>query len=80
MNFNNSTLLISGGPGSFGNAVLKRFLNNDPKEIRIFSLDEKKQDDMRQVYRNDKINYYVGYVRDRVSVDFPWKVLKLILG
>jgi UDP-N-acetylglucosamine 4,6-dehydratase len=63
------TLLITGGTGSFGNAVLKRFLNTGIKEIRIFSRDEKKQDDMRQIYRNDKIKYYIGDTRDRRSVD-----------
>lgn len=65
-----SILLITGGTGSFGNAVLRRFLNEDNfSEIRIFSRDEKKQDDMRQVYRNDKIKYYIGDVRDKRSVD-----------
>jgi UDP-glucose 4-epimerase len=65
----NKTLLITGGTGSFGNAVLNRFLNTDIKEIRIFSRDEKKQDDMRQFYRNDKIKYYIGDTRDKRSVD-----------
>ncbi len=65
---NNSTLLITGGTGSFGNAVLKRFLNTDIKEIRIFSRDEKKQDDMRNIYKNDKIKYYIGDVRDIDSI------------
>ena len=65
----NKTLLITGGTGSFGNAVLKRFLNTGIKEIRIFSRDEKKQDDMRQVYRNDKIKYYIGDTRNKRSVD-----------
>jgi len=65
----NSTLLITGGTGSFGNAVLNRFLNTSIKEIRIFSRDEKKQDDMRQLYRNDKIKYYIGDTRDKRSVD-----------
>jgi len=65
------TLLITGGTGSFGNAVLRRFLNTDNfSEIRIFSRDEKKQDDMRQFYRNDKIKYYVGDVRDPKSVEY----------
>ena len=63
------TLLITGGTGSFGNAVLNRFLRTDVKEIRIFSRDEKKQDDMRQLYNNTKIKYYIGDVRDRQSVD-----------
>ena len=71
--FNNCTLLISGGTGSFGNAVLRRFLNSGIKEIRIFSRDEKKQDDMRQFYKNDKIKYFIGDVRDRRSVDNAMK-------
>ena len=66
--FNNKTLLITGGTGSFGNAVLNRFLDTDIKEIRIFSRDEKKQDDMRHLYNNDKIKYYIGDVRDLQSV------------
>lgn len=67
--FTNKILLITGGTGSFGNAVLQRFLNTDIKEIRIFSRDEKKQDDMRQFYMNPKIKYFIGDVRDRQSVD-----------
>ncbi len=66
--FKNKTLLITGGTGSFGNAVLKRFLNTDIKEIRIFSRDEKKQDDMRKLYKNDKIKFYIGDVRDLASI------------
>jgi len=66
--FTNKTLLITGGTGSFGNAVLRRFLNTDIKEIRIFSRDEKKQDDMRQYYNNPKIKYYIGDVRNYESV------------
>jgi len=67
---NNDTLLITGGTGSFGNATLKRFLHTDFfKEIRIFSRDEKKQDDMRQYYQNQKIKYYIGDVRDKRSLD-----------
>jgi len=66
--FKNKTLLITGGTGSFGNAVLKRFLNTDIGEIRIFSRDEKKQDDMRKFYKNDKIKFYIGDVRDIASV------------
>lgn len=66
--FSGKTLLITGGTGSFGNAVLKRFLETDIKEIRIFSRDEKKQDDMRHLYKNDKIKYYIGNVRDLSSV------------
>lgn len=67
--FKNKTLLITGGTGSFGNAVLRRFLNSDIKEIRIFSRDEKKQDDMRHELQNDKVKFYIGDVRDRRSVD-----------
>ena len=67
--FDDKILLITGGTGSFGNAVLKRFLPTDIKEIRIFSRDEKKQDDMRQLYRNDKIKYYIGDTRDKRSID-----------
>lgn len=66
--FNNKTLLITGGTGSFGNAVMTRFLNTDIKEIRIFSRDEKKQDDMRKLYKNDKLKFYIGDVRDKNSV------------
>ncbi len=66
--FKNKTLLITGGTGSFGNAVLNRFLDTDIKEIRIFSRDEKKQDDMRHLYNSDKIKYYIGDVRDLQSV------------
>lgn len=66
--FKNKTLLITGGTGSFGNAVMKRFLNTDIKEIRIFSRDEKKQDDMRRFYKNDKLKFYIGDVRDISSV------------
>lgn len=67
--FTNKTLLITGGTGSFGNAVLDRFLDTNINEIRIFSRDEKKQDDMRQLYRNDKIKYYIGDTRDKRSLD-----------
>jgi len=66
--FKNKTLLITGGTGSFGNAVLNRFLNTDIGEIRIFSRDEKKQDDMRHRYNNDKIKFYIGDVRDLSGV------------
>ena len=67
---NNKTLLITGGTGSFGTAVLDRFLHTDHfSEIRIFSRDEKKQDDMRNLYKNDKIKYYIGDVRDFDSVE-----------
>ena len=67
--FTNKTLLITGGTGSFGNAVLKRFLDSDLKEIRIFSRDEKKQDDMRHELQNEKVKFYIGDVRDKRSVD-----------
>ena len=67
--FKDKVLLITGGTGSFGNAVLDRFLDSDLKEIRIFSRDEKKQEDMRIKYKNDKIKFYIGDVRDYRSVD-----------
>lgn len=67
--FTDKVLLITGGTGSFGNAVLKRFLNTDIKEIRIFSRDEKKQDDMRHQLQNPKVKFYIGDVRDKRSVD-----------
>ena len=67
--FKDKVLLITGGTGSFGNAVLKRFLNTDIKEIRIFSRDEKKQDDMRHQLQNPKVKFYIGNVRDKRSVD-----------
>lgn len=66
--FNNKILLITGGTGSFGNAVLDRFLNTDIKEIRIFSRDEKKQDDMRKKYNHPKLKFYIGDVRDYQSI------------
>lgn len=66
--FKGKTLLITGGTGSFGNAVLNRFLNTDIGEIRIFSRDEKKQDDMRKKYRNPKLKFYIGDIRDFNSV------------
>ncbi len=66
--FKGKTLLITGGTGSFGNAVLERFLNTDIGEIRIFSRDEKKQDDMRKLYNNSKIKFYIGDVRDPNSI------------
>lgn len=66
--FEGKTLMITGGTGSFGNAVLKRFLDTDIKEIRVFSRDEKKQDDMRKHYNNSKIKFYIGDVRDIRSV------------
>jgi UDP-N-acetylglucosamine 4,6-dehydratase/5-epimerase len=67
--FKAKTLLITGGTGSFGNAVLKRFLDTEIKEIRIFSRDEKKQDDMRHALQNPKVKFYIGDVRNKRSVD-----------
>ncbi len=69
MDLNGETLLITGGTGTFGNAVLDRFLGAGLKQIRIFSRDEKKQDDMRLAYRNPSIKFYIGDVRDRASLD-----------
>lgn len=66
--FNNKTLLITGGTGSFGNAVLQRFIDSDLSEIRIFSRDEKKQEDMRIALKSDKVKFYIGDVRDYDSV------------
>ncbi len=66
--FKNKTLLITGGTGSFGNAVLRKFLDTEIKEIRIFSRDEKKQDDMRKAYNNPKLKFYLGDVRDQNSI------------
>ena len=66
--FKDKVLLITGGTGSFGNAVLRRFLDTDIKEIRIFSRDEKKQDDMRKKYNNQKLKFYIGDVRDYSSI------------
>jgi len=67
--FKNKILLITGGTGSFGNAVLNRFLNTDIKEIRIFSRDEKKQDDMRNKFKNSKLKFYIGDVRNYNSIE-----------
>lgn len=67
--FSNKILLITGGTGSFGNAVLNRFLDTQIKEIRIFSRDEKKQDDMRHRLNNPKVKFYIGDVRDKRSLD-----------
>jgi len=71
--FNNRILLITGGTGSFGNAVLNRFIDSDLKEIRIFSRDEKKQDDMRKKLNNPKVKFYIGDVRDKSSVNHVMK-------
>ena len=67
--FKNKCLLITGGTGSFGNAVLNRFIDSDISEIRVFSRDEKKQDDMRRKFQNNKIKYFIGDVRDESSID-----------
>jgi len=67
--FKDKTLLISGGTGSFGNAILRRFLSTDIKEIRVFSRDELKQDNMRKLYNHDKLKFYIGDVRDTNSID-----------
>lgn len=67
--FNCKTILITGGTGSFGNAVTKRFLDTNIKEIRIFSRDEKKQDDLRKKYHNPKLKFYIGDVRDPASIE-----------
>ncbi len=71
--FKDKVLLITGGTGSFGNAILDRFLDTDIKEIRIFSRDEKKQEDMRRTYRNNKLKFYIGDVRDYNSIDCALK-------
>lgn len=68
--FKDKVLLITGGTGSFGNAVLSRFINSDIKEIRIFSRDEKKQDDMRHRIKSDKLKFFIGDVRERKSIDY----------
>jgi UDP-glucose 4-epimerase len=73
MEFDGKCLLITGGTGSFGNAVLKRFLNTAIREIRIFSRDEKKQDDMRRFYNSSKIKYYIGDVRNYESINSALK-------
>ena len=66
--FKNKTLLITGGTGSFGNAVLEKFLNSDLSELRILSRDEKKQHDMRISYNSPKIKFFIGDVRDKESI------------
>ena len=71
--FKDKVLLITGGTGSFGNAVLNRFIDTDIKEIRIFSRDEKKQDDMRRIIKSDKVKYYIGDVRDLDSLNYAMK-------
>jgi UDP-N-acetylglucosamine 4,6-dehydratase/5-epimerase len=76
--FSGKTILITGGTGSFGNAVLHRFLNTDVKEIRIFSRDEKKQDEMRNALRNSKVKFYLGNVRDYDSILSVMKNVDLV--
>ncbi len=71
--FKNKIILITGGTGSFGNAAVMRFLNTDALEIRIFSRDEKKQDDMRRKFNNRRLKFFIGDVRQRESVDFAMK-------
>jgi UDP-glucose 4-epimerase len=78
--FKDKTLLITGGTGSFGNAVLDRFLNTGIKEIRIFSRDEKKQDDMRHLYNNDKIKFYIGDVRDISSLNYAMRGVNYVFS
>jgi len=75
----NSTLLITGGTGSFGNAMLRKFIDDkNISEIRIFSRDEKKQDDMRRFYNNPKIKYYIGDVRNEQSLEQAMQGVNLV--
>lgn len=78
--FKDKVLLITGGTGSFGNAVLRRFLDSDIKEIRIFSRDEKKQDDMRHRIQNPKVKYYIGNVRNKESVDVAMRGVDFVFS
>ncbi|MCW1306117.1 MAG: polysaccharide biosynthesis protein [Candidatus Parvarchaeota archaeon] len=78
--FKNKILLVTGGTGSFGNAVVNRFLKEDVKEIRIFSRDEKKQDDMRNAYKDDRLKFYVGDVRDFNSVDLAMRDVNYVFN
>lgn len=78
--FKDKVLLITGGTGSFGNAVLRRFLDSDIREIRIFSRDEKKQDDMRHKLQNPKVKYYIGNVRDKASVDIAMRGVDFVFS
>ena len=78
--FKDKVLLITDGTGSFGNAVLRRFLDSDIKEIRIFSRDEKKQDDMRHALQNPKVKFYIGNVRDKGSVDVAMKGVNYVFS
>lgn len=76
--FKNKTVLVTGGTGSFGNAVLSRFLDSDIAEIRIFSRDEKKQDDMRRLFRSPRVKFYLGDVRDYSSVSQAMQSVDLV--
>ena len=76
----NKTLLITGGTGSFGNAVLKKFLDTDINEIRIFSRDEKKQHDMRVALQNPKVKFYIGDVRDYQSIESAMNGVDYVLN
>jgi UDP-N-acetylglucosamine 4,6-dehydratase len=76
--FFSKSLLITRGTGSFGNVVIRKFSNTDIKEIRIFSRDKKKQDDIRSAYRNDKLKFYIGNVRDYDSVHFSMHVVDYV--
>ena len=78
--FTGKTLMITGGTGSFGHAVLNRFLDTDIGEIRIFSRDEKKQDDMRKEYHHSKIKFYIGDVRDLHSIENAIKGVDFIFS
>lgn len=78
--FKDKTLLITGGTGSFGNAVLRRFIDSDLKEIRIFSRDEKKQDDMRHRIQNPKVKYFIGDVRNKQSVDVAMRGVDFVFS
>ena len=78
--FKDKILLITGGTGSFGNAVLRRFLDSDIKEIRIFSRDEKKQDDMRHRLQNPKVTYYIGNVRNIGGCGYERRRLCILCG
>ena len=78
MMFASKTLLITGGTGSFGNAVMRRFLDSDVAEIRIFSRDEKKQDDMRQTYKSPKLKFYIGDVRDPASTSHAMQAVDFV--
>ncbi len=71
--FNNKVLLVTGGTGSFGNTVVEKFINTNIREIRILSRDEKKQDDMRKKFNNDKLKFYLGDIRDFNSIEYAFK-------